>query len=176
VAVSRPDLPRAVALAAALAVALAACSPGSPGRSAGAGDEPAAVVVSVIDGDTIEVAVAGRTERIRLLGIDTPESVDPNRPVECHGPEASAFTHQLLPEGTAVVLERDREARDHYGRLLAYVFRRDDGLFVNEAVLAAGEAEVLTIEPNVAYRDRLAAAADAARGAGAGLWGACPAP
>jgi micrococcal nuclease len=172
VAVSRPAFHPAVALLGAVSAA-AACAPSAP---TSASDQPAAVVVSVIDGDTIEVAVAGRTERVRLLGIDTPESVDPRRPVECHGPEASALTHQLLPEGTALVLERDQEARDHYDRLLAYVFRRDDGLFVNEAVLAAGEAELLTIEPNVAYRDRLASAADAARRAGAGLWGACPAP
>jgi micrococcal nuclease len=171
VAVSRPALP---ALPAALLLgAVIACA---PAPAAPAGDEPAALVVAVIDGDTIEVAVGGRTERVRLLGIDTPESVDPRRPVECHGPEASALTRQLLPEGTALLLERDQEARDHYGRLLAYVFRRDDGLFVNEAVLAAGEAELLTIEPNVAYRDRLAAAAETARRAGAGLWGACPAP
>jgi micrococcal nuclease len=173
VAVSRPALHRTVVLLGAVG-AVAACAPSA---RTSASDQPAAVVVvSVIDGDTIEVAVAGRTERVRLLGIDTPESVDPSRPVECHGPEASALTHQLLPEGTALVLERDQEARDHYDRLLAYVFRRDDGLFVNEAVLAAGEAELLTIEPNVAYRDRLASAADAARQAGAGLWGACPAP
>ena len=70
-------------------------------------------------------------------------------------------------------LERDVEARDVYDRLLAYVFRTGDGLFVNEAILAAGEAEVLSIEPNGAYRARLAAAADAARASSAGLWGGC---
>lgn len=132
-----------------------------------------AEVVAVIDGDTIEVRVAGRIERVRLLGIDTPESVDPNRPVECHGPEASALTHQLLPDGTLVRLERDEEARDHFDRLLAYVFRAEDGVFINEAILAAGEAEILSIEPNNAYASALAAAADAARASGVGLWGAC---
>jgi micrococcal nuclease len=133
------------------------------------------VVVAVIDGDTVDVDLGGRVERIRLLGIDTPESVDPDRPVECHGPEASAFTHSLLPDGTAVRLERDEEARDRYGRLLAYVFRVDDGVFVNEAILAAGEAEILSIAPNHAYAGHLAATADAARAAGLGLWGGCPA-
>jgi micrococcal nuclease len=130
----------------------------------------------VIDGDTIEVRVSGRVERVRLLGIDTPESVDPDRPVECHGPEASAFTRQLLPDGTIVRLERDAEARDHFDRLLAYVFRADDGLFVNEAIVAAGEAEILIIDPNHAYATQLGAAADAARATGAGLWGGCPPP
>ena len=131
-------------------------------------------VVAVVDGDTLDVDLGGRTERVRLLGIDTPETVDPDRPVGCHGPEASALTHSLLPDGTAVRLERDTEARDRYGRLLAYVFRVDDGLFVNEAILAAGEAETLSIEPNHAYAGRLAAAAEAARASGTGLWGVCP--
>jgi len=148
---------------------LAACS-----RAPAAAPTDQGVVVAVIDGDTVEVAIGSRTERVRLLGIDTPESVDPNRPVECHGPEASALTGSLLPEGTAVRLERDQEARDRFGRLLAYLFRVDDGLFVNEAILAAGEAEVLTIEPNRAYAARLGAAAAAARASGAGLWAGCP--
>jgi micrococcal nuclease len=134
----------------------------------------AGVVDRVIDGDTIDVRIGGRVERVRLLGIDTPETVDPDRPVGCHGPEASALTHQLLPEGTSVRLERDEEARDPYDRLLAYVYRVNDGLFVNEAILAAGEAEILSIEPNHAYASQLAAAADAARAADLGLWADCP--
>lgn len=133
-------------------------------------------VVEVIDGDTVDVRIGGRVERIRLLGIDTPETVDPNRPVGCHGPESSALTHSLLPDGTAVRLERDEEARDPYDRLLAYVFRVDDGLFVNEAILTAGGAEILSIAPNHAYASRLAAAADAARSANVGLWAACDPP
>jgi micrococcal nuclease len=162
-------VPRPV-LVAALVLLAAACggSAAPPSAAPGTG-----VVAAVIDGDTIEVDVAGRRERIRLLGIDTPETVDPNRPIECHGPEASALLRQLLPDGTAVRLERDREARDHFDRLLAYVFRADDGLFVNEAVLAAGEAEILSIEPNTAYATRLASAAAVARAAGTGLWGDC---
>jgi micrococcal nuclease len=157
------------ALLAALLVA--ACAGTAPPADS---DPRAGTVVEVIDGDTVDVRVAGRTERVRLLGIDTPESVDPDRPVECHGPEAAALTSELLPPGTAVVLERDEEARDRYGRLLAYVFRTADGLFVNEAIVAAGEAETLSIAPNDAYAGRLAAAAAAARAAGAGLWGGCP--
>ena len=163
-----PRLAVVVAVLALVAVAACGAAPTAP-----VSDPGAAEVVTVIDGDTIEVRVGGRVERVRLLGIDTPESVDPNRPVECHGPEASAFTRQLLPEGTAVRLERDQEPRDHFDRLLAYVFRADDGVFVNEAILAAGEAEVLSIDPNHAYASQLAAAADAARAAGAGLWGGC---
>lgn len=163
---------RAPALAGALvlvACSLVACSPpptSTPGESAR--------VVDVVDGDTVEVAVGGRTESVRLLGIDTPETVDPDRPVGCFGPEASARTAALLPEGTEVVLERDVEGRDHFGRLLAYVFRADDDAFVNEVLVAEGFAEVLVIEPNGAYAPRLRAAESAARAAGAGLWGSCP--
>jgi micrococcal nuclease len=164
-------VPRAP-FAALAALIVAAC--GSPPEPT-TGDPRSATVTEVIDGDTIEVRIAGRTERVRLLGIDTPESVDPDRPVECHGPEAAAFTRDLLPPGTAVALERDEEPRDHFGRLLAYVFRLDDGVFVNEAIVAAGEAELLPIAPNDAYADQLAATADAARAAGAGLWSGCPA-
>lgn len=173
----RPIVPITLLLAfvAAGPALLAGCNR-SPPSSAGRGQPPVpggGVVVAVIDGDTLDVEVDGRVVRVRLLGIDTPESVDPNRPVECHGPEASAFLGELLPDGATVRLERDQEARDHYDRLLAYVFRLDDGLFVNEAILAAGEGEVLSIEPNGAYAAALAAAADTARAAGAGLWGDC---
>ncbi|MCD9623571.1 thermonuclease family protein [Rhabdothermincola salaria] len=131
-------------------------------------------VVGVVDGDTIRVSIDGRTDDVRLLGIDTPETVHPTRPVECFGPEASARTHDLLAPGTAVVLERDTEERDHYGRLLAYVVRADDGLFVNLALVREGLAEVLTIAPNVAHTDAFLSAAAEARREGRGLWSACP--
>jgi micrococcal nuclease len=110
---------------------------------------------------------------VRLLGIDTPESVAPDRPVECYGPEATEVLAGLVPRGTEVRLERDVEARDRFGRLLAYVFRQPDGLFVNEALAAAGAADTLSIEPNTAYAARLAGAVAGARAAGLGRWGAC---
>jgi micrococcal nuclease len=79
-----------------------------------------ATVVHVSDGDTITVDLAGRIERVRILGADTPEVVDPRKPVQCYGPEASAHTKARLPSGTEVTLETDAEARDKYGRLLIY--------------------------------------------------------
>ena len=131
-------------------------------------------VVRVVDGDTIVARLGGGTEeRIRLIGIDTPESVDPRRPVECFGREAARRTAELLPSGTAIRLERDVEARDRFGRLLAYVHRRDDGLFVNLALARDGYAQLLTIPPNVAYADRFAAAVADARAGRKGLWSAC---
>jgi micrococcal nuclease len=146
---------------------LAACAPRGP-------SEPGtAQVVDVIDGDTLDVRIGGHTETVRLLGVDTPETKHPTRPVECFGPEASARLDELLPRGADIRLERDVEARDRFGRLLAYVYRLDDGLFVNEALLVDGFAEVLVIEPNGALASPLRAAQAEARSARRGLWGRC---
>lgn len=133
-----------------------------------------ATVVRVVDGDTVDLRVGARAETARLLGIDTPETVDPDAPVGCFGPEASARTKELLPAGTAVRLARDVEARDRYGRLLVYLTRVRDDLFVNRSLLADGFARPLSIAPNEAHRAELARAAAEARAAGRGLWGACP--
>ncbi len=130
-------------------------------------------VVRVIDGDTVVVDVGGTDEHVRLLGIDTPESVDPRSPVECFGKEAALRTTALLPPGTEVRLVRDVEARDRYSRLLAYLYRVDDGTFVNLALVSEGYASVLTYPPNVAHAEELRAAAAEARGEGRGLWSAC---
>jgi len=156
-----------------LLVAAVAC-----GRDSAAAGKPdlqpgAATVERVVDGDTLVVRVQSQSERVRLIGIDTPESVDPRRPVECFGKEASAHLAELLPEGTPVRLERDVEARDRFDRLLTYVYRQPDDLFVNLAMARDGFAEVATFPPNVAHTDDLAAAARDAREEGRGLWSAC---
>lgn len=130
-------------------------------------------VVRVVDGDTIIARLPGGDESVRLIGIDTPESVDPRRPVECFGVEASNRTKQLLPKGTVIRLERDVESRDRFGRLLAYVHRVDDGTFVNLALVRDGFAQPLTIPPNVAYTADFVDAAAEARRDGRGLWGVC---
>lgn len=160
-----------------LTVAATSCSRQQAATVAipGTGGQGAALVVThVVDGDTIDLRLPdGSTDRARLLGIDTPETVKPNTPVQCFGPEASARAKALLPPGTDVLLQRDTEARDRYGRLLVYVWRRRDGLFVNRALVADGFARTLFIEPNHAYRSDLSATSAAARAAGAGLWGSC---
>ncbi len=91
----------------------------------------------------------------------------------CFGPQASAETHRLLPDGTRVRLVRDTEARDAYGRLLAYIYRAEDGVFVNLALASDGFADVLPIPPNTAHGDELRAAVADARRTRRGLWGAC---
>lgn len=133
-----------------------------------------ATVEHVVDGDTVDVRLGSGTETLRLLGIDTPETVKPGAPVDCYGPEASARTKELLPKGTEVRLTRDEEARDRYGRLLVYVALASDGTFVNRLLLEEGFARPLSIAPNDAHRAELAAASATAEQAGRGLWGACP--
>ena len=143
-------------------------------RTAAAPTDPgAATVVEVVDGDTVVVDIAGRHETLRLIGIDTPETVDPDQPPECWGAEASAHTRALLPAGTAVRLTRDVEARDRYDRLLVYVERAEDGLFVNLDLVAGGWADDYPFPPNVAHQREFALAVSQARAEGLGLWGTC---
>lgn len=138
--------------------------------------EPNGTVVRVVDGDTVVVETDGTEERARLIGIDTPESVREDHPVECFGPEASSRLEQLLPPGTPIYLERDVEPRDMYNRLLVYVRRADDGLHVNRDQIAQGYGEASPYPPNTALSDELAAAEQAARTHGLGLWGECGGP
>jgi micrococcal nuclease len=133
-------------------------------------------VVRIVDGDTLIVRLPGGDERVRLIGIDTPESVKPDSPVECYGHEAADRLAVLIPPGSPVELVRDVEPRDDYDRLLAYVFRRPDDLFVNLAMVADGFAGTLTIAPNTTFADDFDRAASAARASRLGLWGACPDP
>ncbi len=110
-----------------------------------------AQVLRVIDGDTFIARVYGRTERIRLLLIDTPETVHPTKPVEPFGKEASNFTKKIL-ENQTVSLELDVQERDQYRRILAYVYLKD-GTMLNEQLLKNGLAKVVVFPPNVKYVD-----------------------
>jgi len=145
----------------------------------GSGDqsEPgSAVVTKIVDGDTIHARIEGSEERVRLIGIDTPETHGRGGLRECFGAEATRHLGTLIPPGTDVRLVRDVEARDRYGRLLAYVYRADDDLFVNLRLAVDGYAAVLTYPPNVTHADRFVGAAAEARAANRGLWGACGGP
>lgn len=136
-------------------------------------------VTAVVDGDTITVEFAApfdRTETVRLLGIDTPEKPGGPRPPECGGDSASAFTTAVLPVGTAVLLARDIETRDVYGRLLAWVIRAEDATNVNLAIIEAGHATALSIAPNNALRSEVSVAADRARSDKRGFWTECGGP
>ena len=132
----------------------------------------AQMVERVVDGDTIVVRGVGR---VRLIGVDTPETVAPGRPVEFFGREASAFTKRLL-EGRSVRLEYDRERTDRYGRTLAYVHLAD-GTFANAEIIRRGYGHAYTRFP-FRYLDRFRQLEREARSAERGLWNpaASPAP
>ena len=131
-------------------------------------------VVRVVDGDTIHVRVGDTREKVRYIGVDTPESVKPGTPVQCFGRRASEFNTRFVG-GERVRLVLDAEERDRYGRLLAYVYRVRDGRFVNAALVRRGYAQALTIPPNVAHAEEFRRLGSAARRAGRGLWSACQA-
>src|SRR3954451_1796308 len=135
----------------------------------GAGGSEASRVQRVVDGDTIVLAGG---ERVRYIGVDTPESVKPGTPVQCYAKAASRANERLVA-GQRVRLRYDAEPRDRYGRTLAYVYRARDGLFVNAALVRGGYATPLTIAPNVAHAAEFRRLARAARRAGKGLWSAC---
>jgi len=137
-------------------------------------DEPAAataLVVRAVDGDTIEARIDGEVEDVRYIGVDTPETVKPDTPVQCFGPRASAFNHRLV-EGQQVRLVFGVERRDDYGRLLAYVHLGRG--FVNAMLVRRGLARSLTIPPNDRFAPLFRRLELRAARAGRGLWGACP--
>jgi micrococcal nuclease len=149
----------------------------------GGSDEPSgpisARVTHVVDGDTIDVELPGGDEdTVRYIGIDTPETVKPDTPVQCGGPRAHEVNERLVG-GRTVTLRFDAERRDVYGRLLAYVYLPGAGpggspLFVNAELVRRGLARTLTIPPNDSFASLFARLAARAGAAGRGLWGHCP--
>ena len=133
-----------------------------------AGTTPA-TVVRAIDGDTIEVRVEGIEYTVRYIGIDTPETVDPRRPVGCFGEEASAYNKQLV-EGLIVGLEKDVSETDQYGRLLRYVWLNQDTM-VNVVLVRDGYAQSSAYPPDVRYQELFDQMEAEARTVGRGLWG-----
>ena len=156
----------------------------------GGGDVPegipaqaqAGVVEKIVDGDTLWVRIdepggpllANATHKIRLLEIDTPETVAPGRPIDCGGPQASAFAARRMPVGSRVFLLADREDVDRYGRFLRYVWT-EDGDFFNLDAVRTGHARAVLFAPNDAYIEIMRAAEQRARSERLGVWGAyCP--
>ena len=130
-----------------------------------------ALVTRVVDGDTVEARIGDEVEDVRLIGVDTPETVKPGEPVQCFGPRASSFTHRLL-EGRRVRLVFGVERRDVYGRLLAYAYLGER--FFNAQLVRRGLARTLTIPPNDRFAPLLRRLELAAARAGRGLWDGCP--
>jgi len=123
--------------------------------------------VRVIDGDTLVVDIDGKQEKVRLIGVDTPETVHPSKPVEYFGKEASAFTKKLAA-GQGVRLEYDQQKRDRYGRLLAYVYL-EDGTFLNAELIKQGYGFAYTRFP-FRYMEEFRRYEKEARESRRGLW------
>ena len=131
-------------------------------------------VTRVVDGDTIDVLMGDTVYRVRYIGVDTPETVDPRRPVGCYGREASERNRDLV-EGKTVGLEKDISETDDFGRLLRYVWV--DGEMVNATLVREGYAVAATYPPDVKYQELFLSLQREARDAGLGLWGpACASP
>lgn len=125
------------------------------------------LVTKVIDGDTIEVKINGEKKRVRYIGIDTPETVHPDKPTECFGKEASDRNKELVA-GKMVRLEKDVSETDKYGRLLRYVYVDND--FINLRLVSEGYANILTYPPDVKYSEQFLKAEQEARKSDLGLW------
>lgn len=125
------------------------------------------LVVRVVDGDTIHVQLGDRVEKVRYIGVNTPEVHHPTRGEEPGGREATVANRQLV-SGRVVRLELDAQARDRYGRLLAYVWA--DGTMVNAELVRRGVAQVMTVPPNVRHQPLFLRLQREARAAGRGLW------
>ena len=147
---------------------LVSCSSGATTKN-----EVLITILKVVDGDTVDIDIKGDTERVRLIGVNTPETKHPTKPIECFGPEASAHLTQLLPKGTHVRIERDIEARDRYGRMLLYLYRESDNLFINLDLVSHGYGTPMSIEPNTFHRNDFVHAAALAETTNEGLWKAC---
>ena len=153
----------ATAILLILIFALTGCSTASKNTG-----DTNAKVVKVVDGDTLDVELNGKTERVRLLLVDTPETVHPSKPVEPFGPEASKFAKETL-SNQRVKVEFDVSERDKYGRLLAYIWI--DGKMFNELLLEKGLARVAYVyPPNVKYVDQFRAIQSKAQKAELGIW------
>ena len=129
-------------------------------------------VVRVIDGDTVKIDYNGKATNVRLIGVDTPETVHPTKPVEAYGKEASNFTKNLL-QGESVYLRFDTQRTDTYGRMLAYLYRAPDGLFVNLEIVRQGYGHAYTQFPFL-HMEAFQYYGNRARTAGKGLHGNMP--
>jgi micrococcal nuclease len=156
--------------------ALTAAAPTSRERGAD-------TVVQIVDGDTLTIQHNGRSEKIRLIGIDAPESGVNNKTkkdaargggdieaITKMGQEATRFVKKIVRPGDPVTIEFDKQTRDKYGRLLGYVYLAN-GKMLNEEIVKAGYANLLTYPPNVKYQDRFLKAYREARENNRGLWG-----
>lgn len=154
-----PRLRPALALLVVLALAVTAWGADAPSLEG--------IVVKVVDGDTIHVRLGDRVEKVRYIGVNTPEIHHPRLGEQPGGREAREVNRRLVA-GRHVRLELDVQSRDRYGRLLAYVWVGET--MVNAELLVRGYAQVMTVPPNVRYQGRFLTHEREARRSGRGLW------
>lgn len=142
-------------------------------------DVQEAEVRRIVDGDTLELVATSRKgplpssrADVLLLEIDTPETKHRSKPVQCYGPKATAHLKNLVPPGSTVWVQRDKELRDQHGRYLLYLWN-DNGVFVNLKMVASGHAKAVLNQPNDLHWKQISAAGRQAKSRDAGLWGAC---
>lgn len=123
-------------------------------------------VLRVIDGDTIELE---NGQKVRYIGIDTPETVDPRRDLQCFGKEASLYNKTLV-EGKEIYLEKDISQTDRYGRLLRYIYLEENGISINEQLVKEGYAVASSYPPDIKYQEKLRLTEQEARNNQKGLW------
>ena len=183
-ALSRSPLTIVAMLKRAVAVAVVLCAsgcsslpaPNQPSIQARTSETPSplagelATVQRVVDGDTFVAMIGARRFRVRLIGVDTPETVKPRTPVQCYGPEASAYAKDTLT-AKQVRLVYDVDRYDRYGRTLAYVYLGKT--FLNLALVQQGYAVVETVPPDIAHVTEFVAAQRTARAKRLGLWLKC---
>jgi len=129
-------------------------------------------IVEVFDGDTIAVNMAGKIEKVRLIGVDTPETKDPRKPVQCYGPEASLYSHAILDHAKIKLISDPLSTnRDRYDRLLRYVYLKDGTLY-NQKLLESGNARAYTGFP-FSKSDLFIKTAKISEQNQVGLWGSC---
>jgi micrococcal nuclease len=154
------------------------CGSSGQGPAPASGDTEPGVVVRVVDGDTLVARAGGSRVRVRLLGVDAPESVTPGQPVGCFGPQAGDAARRLLPEGARITLETDptQGREDRFGRRLAVVTVDGQNTSVNERLVMGGYARIFRGDGRARLLPALGEAQRDARRAHRGLWGACPPP
>lgn len=167
----RPIGPLGLAVVLSMALVGGCVRPARPAAGPSASPGPVYRVTGVTDGDTFHVRIGGRDERVRMIGIDTPEVPWYGGRGDCFGPEAGRYSKRRLT-GASVRLVFDAERRDRYGRLLAYAYLGSE-LF-NLTLVERGYARVETVRPNTRFQAAFAAAQAAAQAAGIGRWSACP--
>jgi micrococcal nuclease len=154
----------------AIALNAAGCRQTQETKSSEVAQKTAGLVTTVVDGDSIHVLIGGRTERLRLIGVDAPEIEHRDQPAECFGEDSALFTRRSL-EDRRIRIEFDVERRDRFDRLLAYVFF--GGELFNETLVAEGFAIERSYPPNLAHQEVLRKAEVEARVERRGLWSAC---